>query len=260
VLKKRLIGVVTVKDGWAVQSIGYRRYLPLGHPEILVENLDRWGADEILLQVIDRSQADLGPDLDLLARVSAMGLATPLIYAGGIATVAQGVAVVKAGADRVCIDAALHENPGLGAQLAQPLGAQAIIAALPVSLGADGSLAWRDHRSGVDKPLSPELLNLLDTGAISEALLIDWQGEGAPGAFDERILAAFPAGAAPLIAFGGLSQADQLKSVLTHPRVAAAAIGNFLSYREHAVQHYRQQLPGIPLRPAAFASSFGLDQ
>ena len=32
-----------------MQSFGYRRYLPLGRPEVLVENLDRWGADEIVL-------------------------------------------------------------------------------------------------------------------------------------------------------------------------------------------------------------------
>lgn len=258
-LKKRLIGVVTVKDGWAVQSFGYRRYLPLGRPEVLVENLDRWGADEILLQVIDRSRMSIGPDLDLLARVSALGLATPLIYAGGISSVEEGVAVIKAGADRVCVDAAFHDKPDLGAALAQPLGAQAIIAALPVSVTGDG-MARRDYRTRVDTPLSPRLLELLDTGAISEALLIDWQNEGSPRAFDERILARFPLNTAPLIAFGGLSEPEQLKAVLGSARVAAVAVGNFLSYREHAVQHYRQQLPGLPLRSAAFASTFGHSQ
>ncbi len=54
-LKKRLIGVVTVREGWAVQSFCYNRYLPLGRPEAIVENLDRWGADEILIHCIDRS-------------------------------------------------------------------------------------------------------------------------------------------------------------------------------------------------------------
>ena len=34
-LKKRLIGVVTVRRGWAVQSFGYKRWLPLGRPEVL---------------------------------------------------------------------------------------------------------------------------------------------------------------------------------------------------------------------------------
>ena len=51
-LKKRIIGVVTVVDNIAVQSFGYQKYLPLGDPAILIENLDKWGADEIHLQVI----------------------------------------------------------------------------------------------------------------------------------------------------------------------------------------------------------------
>ena len=67
-LKKRLIGIVLVKDGWAVQSFGYRRCLPLGKPECLVENLDRWGADEIFVLNIDRSTDNIGPDFELLKK------------------------------------------------------------------------------------------------------------------------------------------------------------------------------------------------
>src|SRR3989338_7969798 len=104
-LKKRLIGVVTVKSGWAVQSVGYQRYLPLGRPEWLVENLDRWGADEILLQCIDRSTADAGPDFELLDKVARLGLSTPLIYSGGIRSRDEGVAVIQRGADRIAVDA-----------------------------------------------------------------------------------------------------------------------------------------------------------
>lgn len=54
-LKKRLVGVITVRRGWAVQSFGYRRWLPLGKAEVLAQNLDRWGVDEIFVQAIDRS-------------------------------------------------------------------------------------------------------------------------------------------------------------------------------------------------------------
>jgi len=53
-VRKRLIGVITVIDNMAVQSFGYNRYLPLGDPGILAENLDRWRADEILVSCIDR--------------------------------------------------------------------------------------------------------------------------------------------------------------------------------------------------------------
>jgi cyclase len=108
--KKRLMGVITVRHGWAVQSFGYGRYLPLGHPETLVENLDRWGADEILVQCIDRSTNGLGPDFALLERLGKLGIATPLIYAGGIRHVEDARLVIQTAADRVCVDALLHDD------------------------------------------------------------------------------------------------------------------------------------------------------
>lgn len=250
-IKKRVIGVVTVKDGWAVQSFGYRRYLPLGKPEILVENLDRWGADEILVQCIDRSTRGLGPDFALLERIGRLGLSTPLIYGGGIRGVEDGMAVVQAAADRVAIDALLHDDLAAVRSLGEQLGAQALIAALPLSL-EEGQLRWLDHRRGEGKALPAPLLHALADGILSETLVIDWRHEGQPGGFDLSLLAGFPCPGVPLIAFGGLSDAEMLRSVLESPRVVAAGVGNFLAYREHAIQHLKQQLSGIPLRPAIY--------
>ena len=53
--------------------------MPLGKPEILAENLDRWGADEIIIQCIDRSSQKLGPDFDTLALIGKQGISTPII-------------------------------------------------------------------------------------------------------------------------------------------------------------------------------------
>lgn len=255
VLKKRLIGVVTVKDGLAVQSAGYRNYLPLGRPEILIENLDRWGADEILVQCIDRSACSLGPDLALLERISRLGLSTPLIYTGGIRNAEDGCAAVHAAADRICVDALLHDDFSAVHRLGEKLGAQAVIATLPLSV-EDGLLRWLDYRSGLQKPLSSALLEALTSGMLSEALVVDWKHEGYRGKFDPSLLANFPLDNIPLIAFGGISEPDQLRAVFESPQVVAAAIGNFLAYGEHAIQRYKQELTGIPLRPATFDRTF----
>lgn len=252
-IRKRLVGVITVQHGWAVQSFGYRRHLPMGRPEVVAENLDRWGVDEILVQCIDRSRQGLGPDLALLARISRMGLATPLIYQGGIRHVADGVAAVQAGAERIAMDSLLRDDPHAAAALAVPLGAQALIAALPLARGADGSLQWMDHRSGRASALPDDVRAVLGSGAISELLVVDWQHEGQPGAFDETLLHDASLPELPLIAFGGLSEASQLRRVLGQAQVVAAGVGNFLSWREHAVQALKSELLGLPLRAPAYA-------
>ncbi|MCX6938750.1 MAG: HisA/HisF-related TIM barrel protein [Verrucomicrobia bacterium] len=247
-LRKRVIGVVTVLDGWAVQSFGYARQLPLGKPECVVENLDRWGADEILVLAIDRSRRNLGPDLATLARLATLNLGTPLIYGGGIRSAAEGVAVVQAGADRVCVDALLRDDLPAALNLAGQLGAQAVIAALPLSLDA-GELRWRDYRREADTPLHPDVIAAVAGGQFSEALLIDWRHEGRPGGFDPGLLSAFPVQTDRLILFGGLSETEQIATALAHPAVTAVGVGNFLNYREHAVQSFKSGLGGLPVRP-----------
>lgn len=253
-ISKRLVGVVTVKDGWAVQSMGYARHLPMGRPEVVIENLDRWGVDEILVQCVDRTRRQLGPDLALLERLSRRGLSTPLIYVGGIRTVAEGVAAVQAGAERIGMDTLLRDAPHEVAALAEPLGAQALIAVMPLAV-EDGGLSWLDHRERRCTPIPQETLAVLRAGAVSEALVADWRHEGRFEGFDVRLLDRFPVDM-PRIAFGGLSEAAQLRAVLERGDVVAAGVGNFLAYREHAVQHYKQQLLGLPLRPPHYAPAF----
>lgn len=248
-LKKRLIGVITVRNGWAVQSFSYGRYLPLGKPEVLAQNLDRWGVDEILLQSIDRSAKGLGPDYSVLQKVSGMGLGTPLIYSGGISRAEHGVDAVKMGADRICIDAVLHDRPEVAHELSDRLGAQAIIASMPLS-ASDNGLSWLDHRSGENKPVSGAVLQMLEDKIIAEAMLIDWQNEGCKNSFDFRLLEKFSHHDKNLIVFGGLSEVEQLQKAFAHPEVAAVAVGNFLNYREHAVAHYKSSLSNLPIRPS----------
>ena len=256
-LKKRLVGVVTVKNGWAVQSFGYRRYLPLGKPECLVENLDRWGADEILVQVIDRSITGAGPDFELLERLGELGLKTPLIYAGGIRSVSDGIKLIQLGADRIVVDALLHEDLLSIRGLSKRLGAQALIASLPLSWNGN-SLTWFDYRSKTSTPISDEVLGLIQLGVISEVLISDWEHEGMPRGFEHKLVKEFPLKGVSIIAFGGLSKPEQMRVLLQSPRVAAVAIGNFLSYREHAIQEYKEALTSMPLRLATYESTFSL--
>jgi len=250
-LKKRLIGTITIKNGWAVQSFGYKKILPLGKPECIAENLDRWGVDEILLQVIDRNSQEAGPDFELIHKIANSGISTPLIYAGGIRDVDDATEVIRVGADRLCLDTLLFTNPDNIAAITHRLGAQAVIASVPTSC-AEGSLLHFSHHNGHSYPLDTTLKPLLNAKLFSEVMLIDYLHEGHPNSFDFTLLESFKADKTSLILFGGLSTAEQLHTALSHKNVSAVAIGHFLSYKEHAVQQLKMQLPDIALRPAHY--------
>jgi cyclase len=257
VVKKRVVGVIPVRRGLAVQSFGYRRYLPLGSPSCLAENLDRWGADEIVLHVVDRWAHGHGPDLELIERVARLGLSTPLVYGGGIRTATDATRVVAAGADRVSLDGLLCESPDDVRAISDVIGAQAVIAAVPLRR-VDGRLRWWHHRTGQHRPLSrltAAVGPLAREGVVSELLVADADHDGGAGVFDTTIVEELPDFGLPVIAFGGAADADVCRTLLAHPRVAAIGVGNALAYRETAIQVLRRALVTSDVRPPRFMCS-----
>ena len=252
-LKKRIVGVITVRNGLAVQSFGYRRYLPLGRPEILAENLDRWGVDEILIQCIDRTKFGLGPDFDVLRNIAGRGIGTPLIYGGGISTAADAIAVISQGADRILVDASFYAQPEVIRSVSVTLGAQAVIASVPLSV-QDGVPALWDYLAGRNVAWPSNCSALLAEHMVSEVLVIDKMHEGSPAAFDMRLLEAPFLRGSCLIPFGGISEHTQIETLLRMPSVSAVAIGNFLNYREHEVQSLKRAVQAMPIRTPYFSS------
>jgi len=246
-LKKRLIGVITVRNGWVVQSFGYRRYLPIGRPAVVAENLDRWGVDEILVLAIDRSARGLGPDVELLNALGTKSLSTPLTYGGGIRNVEQASKVIQAGAERICLDAALHGDPSALREISMQIGSQALVAALPLAIES-GKMQWYNHITKTSRAVNDVLPRIFEDSLVSEALVIDWQHEGLRNGFNLGLLRHFPVPGVPLIAFGGLSEIAQIDEVLQMQQLVAVGIGNFLNYAEHCVQRYKERLTTGALR------------
>ena len=256
-LKKRLIGVVTIKNKRVVQSYNYDKYLPLGSPECIVENLDRWCVDEIFVQVIDRSKRELGPDFDLIKTISSLGLSTPLIYGGGISSVEDGIKIIQLGADRLAIDSLLSRNPDVVKDLSYHIGSQALIAVLPISV-RDDSLLWMDYHQRTSMELNHDMLQVLGSGVVSEIIISNWEGEGVSGSFNDKFISNFPIQQGiSLIPFGGVDTKNRVSTLIDNPNVSAIAIGNFLNYSEHSVQLFKNKINNsVVLRPPTYKEEF----
>lgn len=230
---KRLVGVITVKDGWAVQSIGYGRYLPLGRPEIIAENLDRWFLDEILVSVIDRSPQNAGPDMELVSRIATRNLMTPLAYGGGVRGAEDALELVKRGADRICLEALFERGPDQCRAVRDAIGIQATIRALPV-IKTEQGVGHYSYLSGQVLPVDPLGLQDAANPIFSELLVIDKTHDGGDANFDETLITPFANAGYQIIAFGGISAKTQVQSLFANPHVSGVAVGNSLSYRELA--------------------------
>ncbi len=256
-LKKRLIGVITVRQGIAVQSLGYHRYLPLGKPECIAENLDRWGVDEILIQDIGRSLHGLGPNIELIEKVCQENLATPVVYAGGVISKSDAVNVIRSGAERVSVDALLRKSPDEIKNIADSLGTQAVMATLPFVGKADGAFEWYCYQTQRSDPLSKDVKSLISNGYISELIVVDKNHEGVSDGFDLNLLEEVENLGVPLILFGGLNNTAVMEKAFARKYVSGVALGNFLNYKEHSVQKFKEKLASSPIRTSYYhARSF----
>ncbi|MFN6933598.1 MAG: HisA/HisF-related TIM barrel protein [Tsuneonella sp.] len=230
---KRLIGVITVKDGWAVQSLGYSRHLPLGRPEIIAENFDRWQVDEIVVLAIDRTLSGAEPDFATMERIASRRIMTPLCYAGGVRGAEDAVALVRAGADRIALDALFQDDPTACRAIAAAIGRQATIRICPAHRDEDGGVVAYDYRT------KTTLGKLADVArehedTFSELMVVDWRHEGSLGGFDMGLIAPLEQSGLQIIAFGGISTKPQVTALMGTECVSAVAVGNSLSYRELA--------------------------
>lgn len=254
-VKKRLIGVVTILNGAAVQSFSYKYYLPLGNPLCIIQNLDRWRVDEILIQVIDRSANQLGPDFELLNKLREIKISTPLIYSGGIRNVSDAVNVIKHGSDRIALDYLLRNSNNELKSISKALGSQALIASLPI-INNGKQLFLYNYESKTIINFEKEFLeNISNKEIFSEVLLINKENEGLPNSFDIDLISLFPKVDISLIAFGGISEKKQIQELFSYKQVSALGIGNFLNYREHSVQLIKESIKSDFLRSPIYSSS-----
>ena len=235
--KKRIIACVTVKEGKVVQSFGYRNYLPIGSVECVVENLDRWGADEILIQVIDRSINSLGIDEQTLVAVKDRNISTPIIYSGGILCEADALKAIHLGADRIVLDSLLHNDLMELSNISSHIGSQAVIACLPISVFNE-ELTLFSYTKNLKSPMIKldNLMRVINSDNVSEVMIVDHVNEGVAGTFDRRLLDIRDFVKKPMILFGGIAPQSASIDILMNNSVSALGFGNCLHYREHVIQ------------------------
>ena len=246
-LRQRILAAVIVRSGRAVQSFGYKRWLPLGDVACVVQNLDQWCADGIVVLCTDRE--DNGPDLKLLNELSSLDLSTPLSYGGGIRDANDALNAVHAGAERLILDQILSGDSEELANIAGAVGKQALIASVPMLKDNKQTAHHWKHWCQKTEPLDQWINTTTWCQHVSEVLAIDVKAEGHQKGMDINLLHALTDLGLPMLAFGGLSNSNHVRRALEHEGVAAAVVGNSLNYQEQSIQTLKLQLTDRPLRP-----------
>ena len=122
----RLIARLDVKGPHLIKSIQLEGVRKVGDPHEFALRYYQDGADEILYMDAVASLYDRDMLLKLIER-TAKDVFVPITAGGGIRTVEDAQALLRAGADKVAINSAATLNPTLISEVAERFGAQCMV-------------------------------------------------------------------------------------------------------------------------------------
>jgi len=253
-LKKRIAASLVVKDGIVVQSINFRRYLPVGKPAIAIEFLNQWGIDEIILTDISATRNDQGPDFQMIKHASRKCF-VPLTVGGGIKNTGQIKELMHCGADKISLNQAAIHQPELITQASRIFGNQCVIVSIDVIQNNNDYQVY-DYLLQHPLNLSPVAFakKVQDLGA-GEILVNSVDRDGARQGFDIELYNRISEQVTiPVICCGGAKNANDFLEVFTRTKVSAASAANFFHFTEHSVNTTKANIfRNIPIRHETYA-------
>ena len=128
-LKKRIIPCLDIKDGRTVKGINFIGLRDAGDPVELAKKYVEEGADELVFLDITATIEKRKTLAEMVEKI-ASAINIPFTVGGGINSVEDASAVIKAGADKVSVNSSAVKNPHLVADLAARFGSQCVVVAV----------------------------------------------------------------------------------------------------------------------------------
>jgi len=252
-VKKRLIPVLLLKNGWLVQSKGFKEYKNLGNPTTAVKRLSEWAADELIYldistdDVYDIKREDQGyPNrknlLEIISDVSNYAF-MPITIGGKIRKIENINQYLENGADKVCVNQITRTNPSFVKESSNEFGSQCIVVSIDVRLvdGVHRLFAHEENKTLEDKALD-WALKMQDLGA-GEIFLNSVDRDGMQTGYDiEFISKVSDTLDIPIIASGGAGDWDDFSNVLSNTSAKAVAAANIFHYKDQSVYLAKKHL------------------
>jgi cyclase len=213
-LARRIIPCLDVAGGRVVKGVHFESLRDAGDPVQQAARYDADGADELVFLDISASAEARRTTLEMVSRV-AEAIFIPFTVGGGIRSVADAGAALRAGADKITVNTAAVRDPSLVARLAESFGSQCVVAAVDVKR-VEGRLAVMIN--GGREPTDLEAVEWsrrLETQGAGEILLTSMDRDGTGYGYDLPLLQAVSkAVRIPVIASGGAGKLAHLAEAL----------------------------------------------
>ena len=249
-LARRIIPCLDVAGGRVVKGVHFESLRDAGDPVEQAARYDAEGADELVFLDISASPDERRTTLEMVARV-ADSIFIPFTVGGGIRSVADAGAALRAGADKISVNTAAVRDPSLVSRLAESFGSQCVVAAVDVRR-IDGRLTVvvNGGREPTPREAVSWMRDLEGLGA-GEILLTSMDRDGTGSGYDlDLVRAAATAVGIPIVASGGAGNLGHLAEALEAGAhgVLAATIFHFRGSSLPEARAFLRER-GYPVRP-----------
>ncbi len=250
----RLIARLDVKNEFVIKGIHLEGLRKIGDPNELARRYYQQGIDEIVFMDAVASLYDRNNLFEVI-EAACRDVFIPITLGGGLRSLGDIEAALKAGADKVAINTAAVRNPGLIAEAARHFGSQCIVASIEAKKQAsDDWEAYIDNgreKTGIE--VTGWTKKLQDLGA-GEIFLTSIDREGTRRGFDLQLSKAVnEAVSIPVIASGGCGRPDHITALADVTAPSAVALASVLHYGTHSIFEVKQAMAacGLAVRELA---------
>ena len=235
-LAKRLVPCLDVDRGRVVKGVKFVSLRDAGDPVECAARYDAEGADELVF-------------LDTVF--------LPFTVGGGVRSVEDADALLRAGADKVAVNTAAVSDPSLLERLSRRFGSQAVVLAIDaraVRVGHGAEPHWEVFVRGGRTPAGRDAVAWAREGAergAGEILLTSMDRDGTKDGFDVALnRAVSEAVTVPVIASGGCGSVAHMAEVLTEGKASAALAASVFHFGEIRLADARRELraAGVEVR------------
>lgn len=210
----RVIPCLDVDAGRVVKGVNFEHLRDAGDPVELAARYDAEGADEVTFLDVSASSAGRETTYDVVRR-TAEQVFVPLTVGGGVRSVEDVDALLRAGADKVGVNTAAIARPELVSEIARRFGSQVLVLSVDARRVTGGTttpsgyeVTTHGGRRGTGLDAVAWAARAVELGA-GEVLLNSMDADGTRDGFDLQMIRDVRAAVhVPLIASGGAGTAQ----------------------------------------------------
>ena len=251
----RVIPCLDVEAGRVVKGVEFKGLRDAGDPVELSARYDAEGADELVFLDITASSDGRATMLAVVER-AAEKVFIPLTVGGGVRSVADGRALLRAGADKVGVNSAAVTDPNLIDELASEFGAQCVVVAVDARR-REGSTGWEVFTHGGRRPTGLDAVTwatVCTRLGAGEILLTSMDRDGTEAGYDlELTRQVADAVRVPVVASGGVGRLEHLVEGAQSGHADGLLAASIFHYGRHSIAEAKQVLAaaGVSVRPPA---------